>query len=114
MVEMRKKTVLIVLGILAFGVIGTGLSAFYTMSQLEGNIWAGILKVSYGFPLGWYGYAQRVHPYFPPVYWVSLEALLLDTVFWLAISTGGCFVIVKLMNILHKTRASKSLPVIDI
>jgi hypothetical protein len=115
MVEMRKRTLLIALAVIGLGLIFTGLSGLYTVFQLPENLWSGISKISYGFPFGWYGYFKRGHPDgFLPVYWFSLESFLLDTAFWLGISTFGCFAIIKSMNMVHKARASKTLFVVNI
>jgi len=119
---MRKKTVLIVLVILALGLIGTGLSTLYEHDELFGSMLGGTFKASYGFPLGWHGYSTnyggpiRLFPSTPPPvdYWFSLESFLLDTVFWFAISSIGCIATIKSMNILHKARAAKNLSVVNI
>jgi len=115
---MRQKTALMILIILGFGLIGTGLSAFYEQNELVGkgsNMH--ILKATYGFPMRWYGYSQQqafsANP-IPKFYWFSLESLLLDAAFWFAISFFACIATMKSVNILRKTRASKTLPVIKI
>ncbi len=46
--------------------------------------------------------------------WFSLESLLLDAAFWIAITFFVSIATMKLVNILHKTRASKNLSVINI
>jgi len=119
MVEMRKRTLLIASAVIALGLIGAGLSTLYRqniITDFTGK--QGVYKVSYGFPLGWYGHSHTVGgiPLFPSseTYWFSLESLLLDTAFWVAISSIGCVAIIKSMNMLHKTRASKNLSVINI
>lgn len=114
MVHMRKRTLLIALAVIALGLIFTGFSGLYTVFQLEGNFWSGISRISYGFPLGWYGHVRRGHPDgFLPVYWFSLESLLVDAAFWIAISSIGCLATIKSMNMFHKTGASKNLSVIN-
>jgi hypothetical protein len=57
---MRKKSALIVLVVLAFGLVGTGLSTFYQQDGYFVNIAASkvTFTVSYGFPLGWHGYSH--------------------------------------------------------
>jgi hypothetical protein len=125
---MRKKSVLIVVVILAFGLIGTGLSALYQQqdwqtTEITADKHMSTFKVSHGFPVGWYGYSQTTiwytshwnAPYIPPkIYWFSLESLLLDAAFWVAISFFVCIAAVKLVNKLRKTRASKNLSVVNI
>jgi hypothetical protein len=75
-------------------------------------------KVSYGFPLGWYGHSHTegsaipVNGY-PETYWFSLGSLLLDAAFWVAISFLVSFAAIKSVNTLYKTRASKNLSVIN-
>ena len=58
-IVVKKGTaILVALIILAFGVIGTGLSAFREQNELIVDGWPmSTLKVAYGFPLGWYGYS---------------------------------------------------------
>ena len=101
---MRKKSVLIALVILAFGLVGTGLSTLYKQNeQIAITLMGFTQKVSYGFPLGWYGYSFAVtgiprNDYWglPPLsYWFSLESLLLDVAFWFAISFFVSFVALK-------------------
>ena len=103
---MRKKTVLIVLAILALGLIGTGLSALYQQNEYIREPYydpktpapvIGPIKVSYGFPLGWHGYSlMYIGPRnFRSEYWFSLESLLLDAAFWIAISSIACIDIIK-------------------
>jgi len=116
---MRKRTLLIALAVIAIGVIGTGLSTLYRqniITDFTGK--QGVYKISYGFPLGWYGHSHTVGgiPLFPSseTYWFSLESLLLDTAFWVAISFSVSIATIKSVNILHKARASKNLSVINI
>jgi hypothetical protein len=118
---MRKKSALIALVILALGLIGTSLSTLYKQNEHVGDITARIVtfKVSYGFPLSWYGYSRTSMgmPTFSPIpeiYWFSLESLLLDAAFWFAISFSVCIATMKSVNMLRKARASKILSVIDI
>jgi hypothetical protein len=124
---MRKKTALMILIILGFGLIGTSLSTLYTQNEFNRDIKAttrnDTFKVSHGFPVGWYGYTQTSIWYLfhwtppsisPKIYWFSPESLLLDAAFWLAISFFVCVATMKSVNILHKRRASKNLSVIDI
>jgi hypothetical protein len=118
---MRKKSVLIALVILAIGLIGTGLSILYVQNEFIGvhigDPSVGIWKFSYGFLLSWYGYSQAVvlAPIpTPKTYWFSLESLLLDAAFWVAISFSLCIATMKSVNMLSKTRASKKLSVINI
>jgi hypothetical protein len=121
MVEMRKRTLLIALAVIALGLIGTELSTLYKQNEYIGiggplHNPLGTIKTSYGFPLGYYGYSideydLRIHG--PQIYWFSLGSLLLDAAFWFAISSIGCISIIKSMNIFHKTRASKKLSVIN-
>ena len=95
----------------------------YTQNGYTGDFFTkGVFKVSHGFPLGWYGYSQIFVgiPAFSPlpeIYWFSLVSLLLDAAFWIALSffvAQGLIAIMKSVNILHKTRASKNLSVINI
>jgi len=124
---MRKKSALIALVILALGLIGTGLSALYQQqgwqtTEITEDEYMSTFKVSHSFPLSWYGYTQTrmwstSHtniPYNPPeVYWFSLESLLLDAAFWVAISFFVCIATMKSVNILRKTEASKNLSVVN-
>jgi hypothetical protein len=113
---MRKKSALIALVILAFGLIGTALSTLYVQNEFLlhtvhfGDPSAEAWKFSYGFPLGWYGYSQQqvwsANP-IPKFYWFSLGSLLLDAAFWVAISFFVSLAAIKSVNILRKTRASK-------
>jgi hypothetical protein len=124
MVEMRKKTVLIVLVILAFGLVGTGLSTLYKQNEYVEDIEANrvTVKVSYGFPLSWNGYSYTAdivfqkHTWFwgSASSWFSLESILLDATFWIAISFLLYFTVLTSVNMLHKTRASKKLSAINI
>lgn len=117
--EMRERTLLIVLMVLALGLVETGLSSLYTQSTIDklgGTIY--IIRVSCGFPFIWYGY-ETIHQLhmFPqeslPEYWYSLELLLIDAAFWIAISSIACFVAIRAMNMSHKRKSSK-LSVINI
>ena len=117
--NLRKKYVLIALAIIAIGFVGTGLSTLYKQHDyINFTGRQATYKESYGFPLGWYGYSYIVGgvPILSPihVYWFSLLSLLLDTAFWIAISSVGCIAIVKSMNMLHKARATKNLSAINI
>jgi len=118
MVEMKKRTLLIALAVIALGLIGTGLSALYEQNEfIVTNFPMGTTKFSYGFPLGWQGYSivEVGFPVpdgiIPEIHWFSLESFLLDAAFWVAISSVGCIAIVKSMNMLHKARTSKKLSV---
>jgi hypothetical protein len=116
MVEMRTRTLLIVLATLTFTVIGTILSSLHT--EIYQNFV--IYRVSYGFPMGWYGYqigggfAQPILPALTETYWFSLESFLLDIAFWFAISSLVVIATIKSVNMLRKTRTSKKLSVINI
>ncbi len=57
---MRKKPALIALVILALGLVGTGLSAFYMQNEYSADITVSkfTVKISHGFPLGWYGHSD--------------------------------------------------------
>jgi len=94
---MRKKSALIVLVILAFGLVGTGLSALYQRNEYIREPYydpkssgppIGTIKVSCGFPLGWYGYSEvsAFWEFSTENYWFSLGSLLLDAAFWFAVS----------------------------
>ena len=116
---MRRKSVLVALVVLAFGLIGTISSGFYVQNQFVKVASTGIVEASYGFPLGWYGYSQnhslgREIAVSFKVYWLSLESLLLDGAFWVAISFAVSIAVMKSVNMLRKTRASKILSVINI
>jgi hypothetical protein len=125
---MRKRALLIALAVIGLGLIGTGLSTLYQQqdwqtTEITNDKHMETFKEYHGFPLSWYGYTQtRIWylshwnpPYIPPkVYWFSLPSFLLDTAFWIAISSIGCIAIIKSMNVLHKARASKNLSVINI
>jgi hypothetical protein len=116
-VYLRKKSVLIVLVILAIGLVGTGLSAFYMQNEYSADTTVTKFtdKISHGFPLGWYGHSDTWGGIpFSATYWFSLESLLLDAAFWVAISFFVSFGAIKSVNRLHKTRASKNLSVIKI
>ena len=116
----KKGTVILISVItLALGVIGTGLSTLLERNErIESSV---IFKASYGFPLAWHGYSQNYSlqsagwgPYIPPkIYWLSLGSLLLDAVFWFAISFFVCLAVVKSTTTVRKA-ASKILSVIDI
>jgi hypothetical protein len=114
MVEMRNRTLLVALAILALGLIGTGLSALYERQEfIVTNFPMGTSEVSYGFPLGWHGYSFRwtgIPWGIPPlIYWFSLESLLLDAAFWVAISFFGSLAAIKsarALNLMATSRAS--------
>lgn len=114
---MRKNTVLIVLAILALGLIGTGFSALYEQGEfIVDSFPMGTIKVSYGFPLVWYGYsyAEVMIPVSTPrSYWFSLESFLLDIAFWVTISFLVWVATMKSVSMLRKRRASKNLSVIN-
>jgi hypothetical protein len=119
MVEMRKRTLLVALAILALGLVGTGLSTLLKQNEYIGSPPVVTVKESYGFPLIWYGYSfQEVgipSPNPPPkTYWFSLGSLLVDGALWVAISFFVCIAAVKSVSILHKARASKNLSVTNI
>ena len=116
---MRKKYVLIALAIIAIGFVGTGLSTLNNQHEyINFTGRQATYKGYFGFPLSWYGYSYIVGgiPILSPihVYWFSILSLLLDTAFWVAISSIGYLAIIKSMNIFHKTRASKNLSIINI
>jgi hypothetical protein len=110
---MRKKTVLIVVVILALGLIGTGLSTLYQRNEYIRDPHydpksmgppTGTIKVFYGFPLAWNGYSQiefgfRISA--PSTYWFSLAPLLLDAAFWFAISFFVSFITIKSARVLN-------------
>jgi len=113
---MRNKSVLFVLVILAIGLIGTGLSSLYTQKGYTDTLgMTTTFKVSYGFPLGWYGYSQTyqgvlAQPILPPrTYWFSLESFLLDFALYFAVSFFVTLATIRSMSMLHKTRTSKNL-----
>jgi hypothetical protein len=114
---MRKKSILIVLLILAFGLIGIGLSTLYRQNESIVELPIFTFKESHGFPRGWYGYSWTKNmgnwgvP--PRVYWFSLESLLLDAGFWFAISFFVCLAAVKSATTVMKA-TSKILSVINI
>jgi hypothetical protein len=112
---MRKRTLLVAMAILAFGLIGTTLSAMYQQPNelILKTLWT--VKVSYGFPLSWYGYSEQIVSLDgKTIYWYSVESLLIDAAFWLAISFFLCVATLKLVNISQRTRASKNLPAINV
>jgi hypothetical protein len=110
---MRKKFVLIVLVILALGPIATSLSALYEQNEYFVNTVArkDTIRVSRGFPVGWYGYTQTdvwgepshwYAPSIPPkVYWFSVESLLMDVAFWVVISLFVSVVAIKSVRALN-------------
>jgi hypothetical protein len=95
--------------ILALGIIGIILSALY-QQQNELILTPLTVKVSYGFPLSWHGYLEQTVSLDGKVtYWYSVEFLLIDTAFWFASSSSICVATLKLVNILHRARASGEL-----
>jgi hypothetical protein len=113
-VQLKKKSVLIALAILALGLVGTVLSAFHMQNESfsDTTIAKYTVNISHGFPLGWYGHSVTYGEIpFSATNWFSIESLLLDAAFWIAISFLACIALIKSMNILHKTRASKNLAV---
>ena len=100
---MRKRIRQIALVIIAFGLIGTSLSTLYERSETQFLLLGRRVSYGYGFPIWWYGYSltyfmstilQEPVAWTPPrVYWFSLGPLLLDVVFWFAVSffTVGLF-----------------------
>jgi hypothetical protein len=117
---MKKKSALIVLVILALGVIGTSLSALYEQVEFipSLNQPTSTVKVSNGFPLTCHGYSYFVEPEIrlsgPSLtYWFSLGPLLVDAVFWFAISFFVCLAIVRSATAVRKA-ASKILSVINV
>jgi hypothetical protein len=107
MVEMRKRTLLIVLSILLLGSLGTILSSFYL------SIYANfvVYKTSYGFPIGWHGHESAGGVALEPFYdadWFSLESLLLDIAFWFAISSLAVVATIKAVSMLHKRRMERT------
>lgn len=131
MVIKKRTVILIALAILVLGLVGTGLSTLYEQSGYTESSSSVIFRVSYGFPLSWHGYSQNytiqkeaarvllasyapLIPYIPPkIYWFSLESLVLDAVFWFAISFFVCVAAIKSVRILRKARASKMLSAIN-
>jgi len=111
---MRKKTVLVALAILAFGLIGLSISALYQQpNQLIINPLMTV-KTSYGFPLSWHGYSEQIVSFDgKAIYWYSLQFLLIDIAFWFAISLFVCVATVKVADILQRIRASKNLSTIN-
>jgi hypothetical protein len=112
---MRKSSLLIALIILALGLVGTSLSTLYEKNEYIGSPLSPpeTFKMSYGFPLGWHGYSLLIGrtivlpQFLHPAYWFSLESLLLDGVFWFAISLFASAVTMKSVQMLLKTIASK-------
>ena len=114
--QMRNKSVLIILVILASGLIGTGLSALYTQKGYTFTVMTSTLKVSYGFPLGWYGYSQTYGEFItfippPRIYWFLLESFLLDFALYFAVSFFVTFATIKSVKMARKTRTSENLSV---
>jgi hypothetical protein len=111
---MRKRLLLIGLVILALGLIGTSLSTLYEQVEFMPSQNQPKVKVFYGFPLSWHGYSLMEMPipsFTPPPleydYWFSSESLLLDAVFWFAISLFASVAAMKSVKILLKTIAPK-------
>ncbi len=114
---MEKKTVLIGLIILVLGLVGTGLSALYQRDEFvrdprHNSPSVGTIKVYYGFPLAWYGYAEGGIGFWGftrKVYWFSLGSFLLDTPFWFAVCLFVSFAAIKsarVLNLVALARAS--------
>jgi len=113
---MRTRILLIALAVLAVGLIGTSLSSLCENQNemIEVRPFAPNHWVSFGFPVSWYGYREQTYPELDGArfYWFSLGSFLVNTAFWIAISTLGYFVVAISINMLHKARASKNLSVI--
>jgi hypothetical protein len=114
MVEMKKRSFVIVLIILAFAVIGTVLSTLYT-SEYRDFV---VHNISYGLPISWHGHELVGGPAYPgfvhEFYWFSLESFLLDIAFWFAISSLVVIATMKSVKMFHKRRASEKLSVINL
>ena len=106
MVEMKKRTLLIVLAILLLASVGTILSSFY-LSIYQNFV---VYKTSYGFPIGWHGHESAGGVALEPFYdadWFSLESLFLDIAFWFAISSLPVVATIKAVSMLHKGRMDR-------
>jgi hypothetical protein len=108
----RTAAILVAVVILGLGIIGTGLSTLYEQNEwlILGQV--ATIKVSYGFPVSWYGYSFReggATPIYPPprAYWFSLGSFLLDAAFWFAISFFVSIASVKPVKILLRKIGSK-------
>jgi hypothetical protein len=112
-IVVKKGTaILVALVILALGVIGTSLSTLYEQDEWLDRGAVTTFKVSYGFPVSWYGYSLTeggVIPVIPPprAYWFSLGSFLLDAAFWFAISFFVSVATVKPVKILLRKIGSK-------
>jgi hypothetical protein len=111
---MRKGLFLTALAIILLGLVGTSLSTYYEQVEFipsQNQPW-GAVKVSYGFPLLWHGYSGLLSPLPGAIgnreYWLSLESLVLDSLFWFAISFCVCISTMISVKILLKTTASKT------
>jgi len=114
---MRKRMLLVALAIIGLGMIATGLSTLYRYRGYSGELPVVTFTESRGFPMGWYGYSQIVEmmpTLHPQVYWYSVGSLLLDAVFWIAISSIGYVAIVKSISMVHKKGATNNLSVINV
>ena len=76
---MNRKTVLLALGIVAFGSIATLVSGLFRQ-DLSHRI--GVSVVGYGFPSSWYKETWIAHPIMPVVSSYCWECFALDIVFW--------------------------------
>jgi hypothetical protein len=119
--EMMKRTLLVALIVFAFGLIGTGLSMFYTRSESVPMSYTGntrLDRVSYGFPISWCGFQKQIDTFegITMIWntWNSPEFFLADAVFWIALSFFICTAAMKLVNMTQRRRASKNLSVINI
>jgi len=108
MMNLKKRTHLIVLTILVLGSVGTILSAFY-LSVYQDFV---VYRTSYGFPFGWHGHVISGGPVMEPFIdadWFSAESLLLDIAFWFATSFLAVIAVQKFANMLHEfTRFMKN------
>jgi hypothetical protein len=107
MLNLKKRTHLIVLTILVLGSVGTILSAFY-LSVYQDFV---VYRTSYGFPFGWHGHVISGGPVIEPFIdadWFSAESLLLDIAFWFAISTIMIITTIKSVSIVRKKKIQKN------
>lgn len=130
---MRKKTALSILVIVAFGLGGTILSLSYQkedsiITPIPPWVTSGPYVVLYaqnqtyilscGFPLSWYGYWTietwyNTHWNIPAIptkhYWFSSGSFLLDSAFWLAISSFVSLSAIKSAQALNLARKRENL-----
>jgi hypothetical protein len=113
---MRKRTFVIVLAILSLGLTGMALSSQYQQSnELIWTPFPTVIKASFGFPLSWHGYSEQIVGLDGTrIPWYSVEFLLIDTAFWFAISLFVCIATMKSVNLVQRTKVSKTPSVINI